>query len=143
MNMTRRSFLKAAGLTVVAAASASMFTGCGTFLNPEIEVTYQEVDANGKAVTAADVTRGLDGWSKGKKVVTKNSSLFKVKDDTKEVKIEDAKKELLSQLTKDGYDVNNGDVEIVPKKTGDKTISYDKDNAGHYTMTVNFRKKTV
>ena len=29
MNISRRSFLKMAGLTVVAAAGASMFTGCG------------------------------------------------------------------------------------------------------------------
>ena len=29
MNISRRSFLKLAGLTTVAAASASMFTGCG------------------------------------------------------------------------------------------------------------------
>ena len=29
MILSRRSFLKVAGLTVVAAASASMFTGCG------------------------------------------------------------------------------------------------------------------
>lgn len=29
MTLSRRSFLKVAGLTVVAAASASMFTGCG------------------------------------------------------------------------------------------------------------------
>ena len=31
MILSRRSFLKMAGLTVVAAASASMFTGCGAF----------------------------------------------------------------------------------------------------------------
>ncbi len=30
MTLSRRSFLKVAGLTVVAAASASMFTGCGS-----------------------------------------------------------------------------------------------------------------
>ena len=31
MILSRRSFLKMAGLTVVAAAGASMFTGCGAF----------------------------------------------------------------------------------------------------------------
>ena len=30
MILSRRSFLKLAGLTTVAAASASMFTGCGS-----------------------------------------------------------------------------------------------------------------
>ena len=33
MILSRRSFLKMAGLTVVAAAGASMFTGCGAYLH--------------------------------------------------------------------------------------------------------------
>ena len=38
MNISRRSFLKMAGLTVVAAAGASMFTGCGLFSTTPIKV---------------------------------------------------------------------------------------------------------
>ena len=38
MILSRRSFLKMAGLTVVAAASASMFTGCGLFGTTPIKV---------------------------------------------------------------------------------------------------------
>ena len=38
MILSRRSFLKLAGLTVVAAASASMFTGCGAFSTTPIKV---------------------------------------------------------------------------------------------------------
>lgn len=38
MILSRRSFLKMAGLTVVAAASASMFTGCGAFSTTPIKV---------------------------------------------------------------------------------------------------------
>lgn len=38
MNISRRSFLKMAGLTVVAAAGASMFTGCGLFGTTPIKV---------------------------------------------------------------------------------------------------------
>lgn len=38
MNISRRSFLKMAGLTVVAAAGASMFTGCGAFSTTPIKV---------------------------------------------------------------------------------------------------------
>ena len=38
MILSRRSFLKIAGLTVVAAAGASMFTGCGAFSTTPIKV---------------------------------------------------------------------------------------------------------
>ena len=38
MTLSRRSFLKVAGLTVVAAASASMFTGCGITSTTPIEL---------------------------------------------------------------------------------------------------------
>lgn len=38
MILSRRSFLKLAGLTTVAAASASMFTGCGAFSTTPITV---------------------------------------------------------------------------------------------------------
>ena len=34
MNISRRSFLKMAGLTTVAVAGASMFTGCGSLTTP-------------------------------------------------------------------------------------------------------------
>ena len=37
MILSRRSFLKLAGLTTVAAASASMFTGCGAFSTTPIK----------------------------------------------------------------------------------------------------------
>ena len=45
MNISRRSFLKLAGLTTVAAASASMFTGCGS-LKPVTIVYIYEGTAN-------------------------------------------------------------------------------------------------
>ena len=38
MNISRRSFLKMAGLTTVAVAGASMFTGCGAFSTTPIKV---------------------------------------------------------------------------------------------------------
>lgn len=38
MILSRRSFLKLAGLTAVAAAGASMFTGCGAFSTTPIKV---------------------------------------------------------------------------------------------------------
>ena len=44
MILSRRSFLKVAGLTVVAAASASMFTGCGSLKPVTIVYIYEGSD---------------------------------------------------------------------------------------------------
>ena len=41
MILSRRSFLKMAGLTVVATAGASMFTGCGAFSTTPIELVAE------------------------------------------------------------------------------------------------------
>ena len=38
MNISRRSFLKMAGLTTVAAAGAAMFTGCGLYTTVQMEI---------------------------------------------------------------------------------------------------------
>lgn len=45
MILSRRSFLKMAGLTVVAAASASMFTGCGSLKPVTIVYIYEGPDS--------------------------------------------------------------------------------------------------
>jgi len=45
MNISRRSFLKLAGLTTVAAASASMFTGCGSLKPVTIVYIYEGPDS--------------------------------------------------------------------------------------------------
>ena len=44
MILSRRSFLKMAGLTTVAAASASMFTGCGSLKPVTIVYIYEGHD---------------------------------------------------------------------------------------------------
>ena len=44
MTLSRRSFLKLAGLTTVAAASASMFTGCGSLKPVTIVYIYEGLD---------------------------------------------------------------------------------------------------
>jgi len=44
MILSRRSFLKMAGLTTVAAASASMFTGCGSLKPVTIVYSYEGLD---------------------------------------------------------------------------------------------------
>ena len=45
MILSRRSFLKLAGLTTVAAASASMFTGCGSLKPVTIVYIYEGPDS--------------------------------------------------------------------------------------------------
>ena len=45
MILSRRSFLKLAGLTAVAAASASMFTGCGSLKPVTIVYIYEGSDS--------------------------------------------------------------------------------------------------
>ena len=45
MILSRRSFLKMAGLTTVAAASASMFTGCGSLKPVTIVYIYEGTDS--------------------------------------------------------------------------------------------------
>ena len=53
MNISRRSFLKMAGLTVVAAASASMFTGCAFTSTTEVKFEAVEGQAENDKVKAA------------------------------------------------------------------------------------------
>ena len=62
MILSRRSFLKMAGLTVVAAAGASMFTGCGAFSTTPIEVVAD-------AVSTKDFTDAVAELNKKKLVV--------------------------------------------------------------------------
>ena len=49
MNISRRSFLKMAGLTTVAAAGAAMFTGCSLYTTVKMEI------ASTDGTVAADV----------------------------------------------------------------------------------------
>ena len=53
MILSRRSFLKMAGLTVVAAASASMFTGCAFTSTTEVKLEAVEGQAENDKVKAA------------------------------------------------------------------------------------------
>ena len=67
MILSRRSFLKVAGLTVVAAASASMFTGCSTtlFMTPVVySCTDKTVDdATLKVLNENNATKNVVGGS--------------------------------------------------------------------------------
>ena len=58
MTLSRRSFLKVAGLTVVAAAGASMFTGCSLSTAPVVLVAAE--DASDDAKKAVETLNKLD-----------------------------------------------------------------------------------
>ena len=55
MILSRRSFLKVAGLTVVAAASASMFTGCGITSTTPIELVAETGSTNEFTAHVAEI----------------------------------------------------------------------------------------
>lgn len=55
MTLSRRSFLKVAGLTVVAAASASMFTGCGITSTTPIELVAETGSTNDFSAHVAEI----------------------------------------------------------------------------------------
>ena len=57
MILSRRSFLKLAGLTAVAAASASMFTGCGLFSTTPITVVAAEGSTDEFKATVAELNK--------------------------------------------------------------------------------------
>ncbi len=59
MNISRRSFLKMAGLTVVAAAGASMFTGCGA-LTTFTSVKFVAGDQTEATKTFINATKDLN-----------------------------------------------------------------------------------
>ena len=57
MILSRRSFLKMAGLTVVAAAGASMFTGCGAFSTTPITVVADKDSTEDFKNTVAELNK--------------------------------------------------------------------------------------
>ena len=57
MILSRRSFLKLAGLTTVAAASASMFTGCGAFSTTPIKVVPAADSSEEFKTTVAELNK--------------------------------------------------------------------------------------
>lgn len=82
MILSRRSFLKVAGLTVVAAASASMFTGCGS----NVLTTPVEFVADTTAAADNTVTTVVEALNKDKTLtsILGNSNLHNTKDQDKE-----------------------------------------------------------
>ena len=71
MNISRRSFLKMAGLTTVAAAGVAMFTGCGLYTTVQMEIAsadgsvahsvLDEVNKEAPKVTIPSFVKEING----------------------------------------------------------------------------------
>lgn len=89
MNISRRSFLKMAGLTTVAAAGAAMFTGCGLYTTVQMEIAsadgsvapsvLAEVNKEAPKVTIPSFVKEINGALKK----TVNDALQKAFKDAK------------------------------------------------------------
>ena len=115
MNISRRSFLKMAGLTTVAAAGAAMFTGCGLDM-----VTVKMV------ITDPD---GSLGWANNQKVYSTKLFAFMIKDS---IKVSDAQNAIDAMVTASGI---NGKVTVVVDE-GVTTIPVVKNEDGSVTINI-------
>lgn len=137
MNISRRSFLKLAALSTAAVAVSVSMTGCATVFTPNLSITYQEVDAQG-AVKKDGITKGVKGWTDGKKVVSGGDIpglgiiASKINFST-----DDLAKAVKEQLTNDKVVLDNKTVTVYTKNN-DKTIQATKVDASHYTIEVKF-----
>ena len=137
MNISRRSFLKLAALSTAAVAVSASMTGCATVFTPNLSITYQEVDAQG-AVKKDGITKGVKGWTDGKKVVSGGDIpglgiiASKINFST-----DDLAKAVKEQLTNDKVVLDNKTVTVYTKNN-DKTIQATKVDASHYTIEVKF-----
>ena len=116
MNISRRSFLKMAGLTTVAAAGAAMFTGCGLDM-----VTVNMV--------IVDQSESL-GWKDNKQEGSTKLFAFMVKDT---VKVSDVQKAIDTMLKTAG--AGDKKITIVTKDNAD-TIPVVKNEDGSFTITI-------
>ena len=137
MNISRRSFLKLAALSTAAVAVSASMTGCATVFTPNLSITYQEVDAQG-AVKKDGITKGVKGWTDGKKVVSGGDipglSIIASKIN---FSTDDLAKAVKEQLTNDKVVLDNKTVTVYTKNN-DKTIQATKVDASHYTIEVKF-----
>ena len=122
MNISRRSFLKMAGLTTVAAAGAAMFTGCGLDM-----VTVNMV--------IVDQSQSL-GWKDNKTEGSTKLFAFMVKDT---VKVSDVQKAIDTMLKASG--AGDKKITIVTKDNAD-TIPVVKNADGSFTITITINVDT-
>ena len=144
MNISRRSFLKLAALSTAAVAVSASMTGCASVFTPNLSITYQEVDENGKAATNG-VTKDLTekGWKDGKKVISGGDVPgLGIIASKMEFSTSDLVAAVKDQLTKDGYTFKNNEVVKVVTEKDATTIKATKLNASHYTVEVKFKVVT-
>lgn len=116
MNISRRSFLKMAGLTTVAVAVSASMTGCATPWTPSLTITYQEVEASkgAKLFTATKALSGHKQWDKGKKVAVSGEKF--VTDTLKELDGYNSEEQIINKITaalKEDYPFTNKKVTLV------------------------------
>ena len=141
MNISRRSFLKLAALSTAAVAVSASMTGCATVFTPNLSITYQEVDAQGTVKTDG-ITKGAEGWTDGKKVVSGGDipglGLIASK---LEFSTSDLATAVKDQLKKDNVNFDNKTISVYTEEDTIKTITATKVDASHYTIEVKFFAK--
>ncbi len=132
MILSRRSFLKVAGLSAVAVAGASMFTGCNAnnFLTTPVEFVADTADADDDTVKA--VVKALNKNNTVTSILG-HSDLHNQKDQDKEYFTKQ-----LSRLAKADKDTGYDKVVVVSTEMGTK-----KDDKGndYYCLKVTIGKK--
>lgn len=132
MILSRRSFLKVAGLSAVAVAGASMFTGCNAnnFFTTPVEFVADAVDADDDTVKAV-----VEALNKNNTVtsILGHSDLHNQKDQDKKYFTKQ-----LSRLAKADKDTGYDKVVVVSTEMGTK-----KDDKGndYYCLKVTIGKK--
>ena len=117
MNISRRSFLKMAGLTTVAVAVSASMTGCATPWTPSLTITYQEVKVSDDATLYTVTTKTLnkrEQWENGKKVAVSGEKF--VTDTLKELDGYKTEDQIISKITaalKEDYPFTNKKVILV------------------------------
>ena len=117
MNISRRSFLKLAGLTTVAVAVSASMTGCATPWTPSLTITYQEVavsESVGLYTTTKKTLNKQEPWENGKKVAVSGEKF--VTDTLKELDGYKTEDQIISKITaalKEDYPFTNKKVILV------------------------------
>ena len=117
MNISRRSFLKLAGLTTVAVAVSASMTGCATPWTPSLTITYQEVavsESVGLYTATKKTLNKREPWENGKKVAVSGEKF--VTDIQKELDGYKTEDQIISKITaalKEDYPFNGKKVTLV------------------------------
>ena len=142
MNISRRSFLKLAALSTVAAAGAVTLTSCATPFTPNLTIILQEVK-NGDALYTAsddliDGKKAEDKWKDGEHSVSSAEyGLFDLATTVGELVDNDGKKalELVNDELKKTYKLTGKTAELA----GSLNDSVKASDLAHYTITIKFK----